>query len=364
MLLTDSTLERLQRSLAAHFDPYTGSPYWLDRQRELGIDARVDVRSLADLALFGPLDRGAWAQRPLRELVPATVWARREELVLSETGGTTGHPVRCVFTPSEFRSAFGDPFVAAARQRGFPLGGQWLFVGPSGPHVIGRAAALFARLLGSLEPFGVDFDPRWARSQAPGSLGERLYLEHVLDQALDVLSRERPDVLFTTPPVALALAAELSDADRAGLRGLHLGGLPIDPEQYAAIRAEYQHAVVLPGYGNSSFGVLMEARGPRQRSAPRDELHLDYFSRTAGPLVRIVEEVEGRVRLDRDVDVGEAGRVVMTRCNESCFLPNCVERDRAEVVAADRALVECGWSERGVRDPRPIESAEGKRGLY
>ncbi len=361
MLLTDPTLERLHRSLAAHFDPRTGSPYWLERQRELGFDVRADVRTVTDLAAFGPLDRGAWAERPLEELVPRPVWALRRDLVLSETGGTTGRPVRCVFTSSEFRASFGEPFVAAARARGFPVAGTWLFIGPSGPHVIGRAAALFARLLGGLEPFSVDFDPRWARAQAPGSLGERLYLEHVLDQALDVLGRERADVLFTTPPVARALAGELSAHERAAIRGVHLGGMAIEPEAYAAIRAHFPNAVVLPGYGNSSFGVLMEVREPAREGG---ELHLDYFPRRDGPLVRVVEDSGDEVHLDRDVEVGKRGRVVFNRFDESFFLPNAVERDRAEVLAADARSLEPGWAERGVRDPRPVVAAEVERGLY
>ena len=359
MLLTEPTLERLRRCIAAHFDPRTGSPYWLERERALGVDVRGSVRAPEDLELFGPFDRRAWVERPLEEFVPRPLWERREELLVSETGGTTGRPVRCVFTPEELRASFGEPFVTAARARGFPTGGQWLFVGPSGPHVIGRAAALFARTLGALEPFCVDFDPRWARAQERGSLGERLYVEHVLDQALDVLARERVDILFTTPPVALALATELSDAQLAALRGVHVGGMVIDPESYRAIRAAFANAVVLPGYGNSSFGVLMEVADAGERGEP---LHLDYFARSGGPHVRIVEESGGDVQLDRDVVVGACGRVVMTRFDESFLLPNVVERDRAEAIVARPRLVELGWAERGVRNPWPVARGEREGG--
>lgn len=35
-----------------HFNPATGSPFWLERARTLDFDPRTDVRTLADLALF------------------------------------------------------------------------------------------------------------------------------------------------------------------------------------------------------------------------------------------------------------------------------------------------------------------------
>ncbi len=361
MLLTDATVERLQRCLQAHFHPRTGSPYWLERQRELGLDVRRDVRTPEDLALLGALDRRAWSERPLEELVPRAAWDLRAELVLSETGGTTDRPVRCAFAPEDLLACFGEPFLAAARARGFPAGGRWLYVGPSGPHVMGKAAALFARLLGSLEPFAVDFDPRWARAQVPGSLGERVYLEHVLDQALDVLARERADVLFTTPPVALALGEALDAPARGALRGIHLGGMALAPEAYRALRAAFPAAVVLPGYGNSAFGVLMEAADPRGAAGP---WHLDYLARPGGPLVRVVEETDGDVRLDRDAADGAVGRVVMSRFDDVFFLPNSVERDRAEALPASPELAARGWCARGVRDPRPVVAAEREGGLY
>ena len=58
-----------------------------------------------------------------------------------------------------------------------------------------------------MDPFSVDFDPRWAKKLADGSLARRRYLDHVTAQALDVLEREEVGVLFTTPPALAALAA-------------------------------------------------------------------------------------------------------------------------------------------------------------
>ena len=73
-----------------------------------------------------------------------------------------------------------------------------------------------ARQTGSMDPFSVDFDPRWAKRLADGSLARQRYLDHVTDQALDVLEREDVGVLFTTPP---ALAALARAHDRPAARG-------------------------------------------------------------------------------------------------------------------------------------------------
>ncbi len=271
--LTDTSL---RAAIEAHFHPNSGTPYWLDWQTTVGIDARHEVRTLDDLHILGEFEREAWTERPLSDFVPRALWEDRAGLVLAETGGTSGRPVRCVFTRSEFEQGFGAPYMAASAARDFPRSGEWLFVGPTGPHVIGRAAGLLARLHGAMQPYAVDFDPRWARAQVEGSFGQVHYTRHVLIQALDILEREGVDVLFVTPPLALALATELDDDRRARIRGLHLGGMAVTSDTYRAIRAAFSRACVLPGYGNSMFGLMIEAAEPTPDLD--GTLHLDYVS--------------------------------------------------------------------------------------
>lgn len=361
----DPTTEALRRAVAAHFDPRTGSPYWLRRERELDLDARARVRALEDLRELGPCDPRDLLAHPLEELVPRGAWVRRAELRLAESGGTTGRPTRCVYTEAEFHAAFGEPFRRVAEALGLPRGVGWLFVGPSGPHPIAEAARLFARERDALEPFRVDLDPRWARAQTPGSLGEALYREHVLDQALDVIARERPGALFATPPVARALAHELGQAERLAVRALHLGGMAIAPEEELALRRAFPSAIVLAGYGNSMFGLLMEAgwrpRGDPASWAPRE---LDYFPLPGRLHVRVAREDEGDPALAPDVKPGQRGRVVLSRLDETFLLPNAVERDRATAVRAPEVLRALGFAPTGVRDPRPVRAEELEGGLY
>jgi hypothetical protein len=262
-----------------------------------------------------------------------------------------------VFTRSEFRLGFGDPFLAVSRDRQFPAGLGWLFVGPSGPHVIAAAAKLLARLHDSLEPFSVDLDPRWARAQEPGSLGDRLYRRQILGQALDLIAREAPGVLFATPPLALELGRLLSRPERDAVRGVHLGGMALCIEEYRTIRELYRRAVVLPGYGNSMFGLLMGGSDP-------EEAHLDYFPLPGRLHVQVVSEASGQPDLDQPLGPGGTGRVVLSRLDRSCFLPNLVERDRATVAGAGPRALRQGLLALGLRDPHPVAEREARRGLY
>jgi hypothetical protein len=352
----------LCRALASHLDPDQGTPFWLDRQRALGFSIRDEVRTTADLPRLGPLDRAQLLERPLLDLLPRRLHDRLPELILAETGGTAGRPLRAVFTPAEFEAGFGTPFFAVSEPRGFPRGGGWLFVGPSGPHVIAQAARLLARGHGALEPFAVDLDPRWARAQTPGSLGSRLYGQHVLDQALDLLAREPIQVLFVTPPLAQELAGALSATARRAIRGIHLGGLAVDGATLAALGDAFPEAVLLPGYGNSLLGILMQVDAP----APRADggLDLDYYPLAGRLQVSVVREAGGVPRLDEPVAPGEEGRVVLARLDESFLLANLVERDVATRVAAPPAAQALGFAPLGLRNPRPSVAEQATHGLY
>jgi hypothetical protein len=264
--------DRLRELLALHFHPEHGSAYWLRRQEALGWDVCDRVRSPADLWLLGPMPLNDLRRFPLGDFIPRVFHHHLARFLVGETGGTSGSPLATAYRDDEFQAAFVTPFLQAARAAGFPRGLPWLWVGPSGPHVIGKATREVARRMDSPDPFSVDFDPRWVKKLADGSLARRRYLDHVLGQALDVLDREDVGVLFTTPPVLTALAERLTDRRREAIRGVHYGGLSVTAEEVNRFRASFPKAVHLSGYGNTLFGVLMEAvDGPRTA--------LDYFPR-------------------------------------------------------------------------------------
>jgi hypothetical protein len=247
-----------------------------------------------------------------------------------------------------------------AEATGFPRALPWLWVGPSGPHVIGKAVRELARQTGSMDPFSVDFDPRWAKRLADGSFGRQRYLDHVTDQALDVLEREEVGVLFTTPPALDALARRMSDRQREAIRGVHYGGLSIPAETVNRFREVFPHAVHLAGYGNTLFGVVMEV-------ADTQRLALDYYPPGDRLRFRVVDAAGSSDSWPpAPVERGQRGRVVFDRLDESCLLVGVRERDEAERIAPSDEALALGCDADGLRDPAPPAALAGglRLGLY
>ncbi|MCP4249947.1 MAG: long-chain fatty acid--CoA ligase, partial [bacterium] len=250
---------RLRDVLAIHFEPEQGAPYWLDRAKELGFDPREKIKRVADLHRLGTMDPKDLATHQLEEFLPRPLLDRKCELIIAQTGGTLGQPAWTAYQENEFRAAFVEPFVVAAGHLRFPAGGTWLFAGPSGPHIIGRAAEAIARSTGSMTPFSVDFDPRWARKLASGSFAAERYLHHIVDQSLAILESQEITVLFSTPVVIRALARCLRPEQRRRIRGVHYGGMAIESSEMEEFQTEiFPKAVHLSGYGNTLFGCCLE----------------------------------------------------------------------------------------------------------
>jgi hypothetical protein len=317
-----------------------------------------------DLWQLGPTLLEDLRRYPLRAWVPRAWHSQWPRFVIGETAGTSGAPRATAYRADEFQAAFITPFLRVAESTGFPHGEPWLWVGPSGPHIIGKVVRELARQTGSLDPFSVDFDPRWAKRLAEGSLARQRYLDHVTSQALDVFEREDVGVLFITPPALAALTPRLSDRQREAIHGIHYGGMSLTPETVNQFRAAFPNAVHLAGYGNTLFGVVMEvADSPRQA--------LDYFPLDGRVQFHLVDwpaesEPDPADWPPRECPHGQAGRVLFHRFDESCLLVNVLERDQAERVAPSAAVRALGGKADGLRNPQPAAALTGRLqlGLY
>jgi hypothetical protein len=350
--------DRLRDLLALHFHPEHGCRYWLKRQDALGLDVCDRVRAMDDLWLLGPTDQDDLRRFSVRDFIPAAFHHQLHRFVVGETGGATGAPRLTAYRDDEFQAAFVSPFLEVAAAVGFPRGEPWLWVGPSGPHVIGKVVRELARRTGSMDPFSVDFDPRWARRLAGGSLARQRYLDHVVEQAVDVMAREDVGVLFITPPALAALQRRLTDRQRERVHGVHYGGMALAADEVNAFRAAFPNAVHLAGYGNTLFGVVMEvADGPRQA--------LDYFPLGNDRLrFHVVEEVAGGWP-PRVLAENQTGRVLFHRLDESCLLVGVVERDAAGRIAPSPAARRLGAGY-GLRNPHPAAELRAvvREGIY
>ena len=330
----ESLEQRVRRVAQAHLDPEHGSAFWIQRAASRGVEA-AEVQSLADLRRLGPTSAENLRSRPLMDFVPRKLHARAAELVIGQTGGTTGHPAWTVYLPEEFDEAFVQPFIAAADHVGFPRGENWLFVGPSGPHIIGQAARAIARSFGSAEPFSVDFDPRWARKLPAESFAASRYLRHVTEQAMAVLDQQPIGVLFATPPALLALADAMTAEQRDRIRGVHYGGLAVGAQVLERLQLQsFPAAVHLAGYGNTLLGCCPELSNRLGRN-------LDYFPLGQRLILQTVDE---------DGQPASRGRVSATRLDESFLIVDLPERDHAEQV--DRPdTAPAGFELAGLRNP-------------
>ena len=361
----ESISDRLQRVMAIHFDPASGTPFWLDRAAALRIDPLRQVHTLEDLAIFGDLTADELRKHPLLHYIPRRFHHRLDQFIIGQTAGTTSMSaaigssasgasgIWSAYLSDEFDEAFVLPFVEAAAHVRFPANEQWLFIGPSGPHIIGKVVRHLATALGSLDPFSVDFDPRWVKKLPEESVARQRYLDHVIAQSMAVIQTQPISVLFTTPPVLEALSRVMTDAQRKRIQGVHYGGMAISLQQMHRFQTElFPRAIHLSGYGNTLMGCCLELSTQPSRS-------LDYFPLGTRLLLEVIDEDGSLAR------AGTTGRVRLTRLDESMLIIRLLERDYA-IAVSPPADAPCEFTMPGLRNPGPRQADAPKlaTGLY
>jgi phenylacetate-coenzyme A ligase PaaK-like adenylate-forming protein len=343
--------EWVRHVVDVHFHPVHGTPFWIERAKELGIDARSAIRRYDDLALLGFFPIDVLRTRNVLDFLPAAVAKDRSKLRIDETGGTTGPPariaVRDFYEPvNVFMNWYLDEVV------GFPRGGNWLFIGPTGPHAVAESVRQMARTRGGMSYF-IDLDPRFIKllyqQQDMKTVG--LYMKHIRAQAYGILETQQIDVLASTPILLQALAPELKERGYQ-FSGVMYGGTQLSPDLYQLLRTEYfpkaAHTAI---YGNTLLGGALLA--PPQQ----DDRAVVYYP--IEPLVKF--DVVDPKQPDRRVGIGETGQICATVLSEERFLPRVLERDQAERWGTLPAL---GWE--GVANVRPLAKMAGgaTEGVY
>jgi len=306
-----------------HFDPATGSPYWLRRAASLDFDPLTDVETAADLQRF-PDVSADWSTVPAQDLLPRRRAGAPAPCVF-ESGGTMGRPKRIVETSSRGHGVAWVDRVLAGHP-GFPGAGDghWLHIGPTGPHIVGRSMGRLAALRSAF-CFYVDFDPRWVKRLAAEGRRDEVarYVDHVVDQALAVLADQDVSVIFATPPVLEAICARPAalEAVRARARGLIWSGTSIGAETLRLLEEEiFPGATIVGLYGNSLMGIAPQR--PRLAGDQQPCVFAPFHPRA---LVEVVDPGDPA----RVVGYGQRGRVRLSLLTADLFLPNVVERDGA-----------------------------------
>jgi hypothetical protein len=305
--------------VAWHFDPATGSPFWLERAKGLGFDPRREVKGYADLSKFGFFEDEWLRGGPVRRWVPKGQAGK--PVSVFETGGSTGVP-KSRANIDDFKLDY-EAFSATIPDEFFPKGSDWLMVGPSGPRRLRLAIEHLAQHRGGI-CFMVDLDPRWVIKLIKKGQHDQAeaYKQHVIDQALTVLrAHDNIRCLFTTPKLLEALAEKVS-IKKAGITGVFCGGTEMTPQFHRFATEELlEGAYFAPTYGNTLMGLATHR--PRKDGDTWDVI---YYP----PSPRAMIEVVDADQPDRLVEYGQTGRVRLTTLTRDFFMPRFLERDEAE----------------------------------
>ncbi|WP_278262542.1 phenazine antibiotic biosynthesis protein [Nocardia sp. AG03] len=316
--------ELVQEAMRWHFDPETGSPFWLELAKKLEFDPRKDIRTIEDLTKF-PNIADELRQVRIEDLVPRGYGELRDLAqppVVAESGGTTGAPKR-VFMLPDVREQSWAWYYHRLVDHGIAHGAHWLGVMPAGPHMAGVLAQDTAWRFRSVF-FTLDLDPRWVkRSVGRGAAEEtRAYITHLVDQIEWILTSQDIRVMVVTPPLieALCRREHLVDLVNAKVETIIYGGTSMDEDTRHLFRTEVFSGVNFVSIFGSTmiFCAMPERPGAAVTDTP-------VFDPPAPFSVFSVIDPE----TGKNVAYGERGQVLTHHITRNLFLPNNLDRDTA-----------------------------------
>jgi hypothetical protein len=350
-----------------HFNPETGTPFWLEKAKSFDFNPLTDVKSFDDIKRF-PIFEDDWLRGgPVRKWVPKA-YANRGVYVF-ETGGTTGLPKSRIVI-DDFKIDY-EMMSDTLPDKSFPRGSNWLMLGPSGPRRLRLAIEHLAQYRGGIS-FCVDLDPRWVvKCIKDRKIAEaNAYKEHCIDQALSILAGGHEiKCMFTTPKLLAALdealrSGRLEDKYRSlgkaipagglrsikstGIIGIFSGGTEFTPQ---FTREAYEEMLdngdvyMTPTYGNTLMGLACS-----KPIGPEDGFKISYYA----PQPRAVIQVVNPKDFDDIVPYGGTGRVLLTTLTKEFFVPRFPERDEGE---REPPFEKYPWD--GVSGVRPFSELAG-----
>jgi phenylacetate-coenzyme A ligase PaaK-like adenylate-forming protein len=317
-------------TVAWHFHESTGCPFWLEYRSQLKFNPLTDVRCFDDLKKF-PAFEDEWLRGgPVRRWVPKAL--ADKPVYVFETGGTTGVP-KSRIAIEDFRIDY-SLFSDTLPEKYFPLGANWLMLGPSGPRRLRLAVEHLAQHRGGIS-FCIDLDPRWVIKLIKKGWMEQLeaYKQHCIDQAITILGAGHDvQCMFGTPKLIEALCLALEERGSSlremGITGIFSGGTEFTPqwtrfcvEELFGGPPEVSGIYMTPTYGNTLMGLACS-----KPVTAADGYKISYYA----PQPRAVVEVVDFDDSDRLVGYGETGRAKLTTLTKEFFMPGFLERDEGE----------------------------------
>jgi acyl-CoA synthetase (AMP-forming)/AMP-acid ligase II len=346
--------EFVRAAMEWHFNPETGSAYWLRKAKTLPFDPRADVKSMKDLALF-PNFINELREVLVEDLIPRGYGANPGIVGVYESGGTTGAPKRVVLL-RDWWDRYMTWMHANLDAKEFPRNVNWLSALPSGPHLVGETATRLAADRGGIT-FCVDMDPRWVKKLiAVGKADEaNAYAEHLVEQFTFLLRTQDVGVVMVSPPLLERIARDddLVDMINEKVQVLFWGGAHMDADTRYLYRTE-----VFPGVKlQSLYGSTMILGSINERAGLTDDVPCIFDAPGPFVTIRVIDPGTGRT-----VDYGTRGQVVMNHVSKNWLLPNNLERDVATRVNPPPGQV--GDSVADVSSVASFESEAVIEGVY
>lgn len=314
--------EHVREIVQWHFSPETGCPFWLEFAAKLSFDPRKEIHGYDDLKKLGHFEDEWLRGGPVRRWVPKGLAGK--PVYVFETGGSTGVP-KSRININDFQTDY-ELFSETLSTESFPLGSDWLMLGPTGPRRLRLAIEHLAQHRGGIA-FFVDLDPRWVNKLIKASKWQELdeYKRHVIDQGLNILrAHENIKCVFTTPKLLEALCEKINLV-KYGITGIFCGGTEMNAQFHRFAREELVPGVdFVPTYGNTLMGLACH-----KPFDPKDNYAITYYP----PAPRAVFEIVDPDNTDKRVDYGETGRVMLTTLTKEFFMPRFLERDEGERAA-------------------------------
>ncbi|MEM7383718.1 MAG: hypothetical protein AAF514_02130, partial [Verrucomicrobiota bacterium] len=301
--------EHTREMVKWHFSPETGCPFWLDWARD-NWDPREKIHCFADMAQF-PHFQDEWLRDVTNERWVPKAFEGKPFHVF-ETGGTTGLPKQRVSWEDHLIDY--TEFSNTLSEKGFPKGGNWLMVGPTGPRRLRLAIEHLAHVRGGSCYF-VDLDPRWVKKLIKRKEIDQVerYQRHAIDQAVEILKHRDIKCLFTTPRLLESLAERVSLPGQ-GICGCFCGGTTMTPQMVRFLTEEVLEgkAEFVPTYGNTLMGLACSIP-----LSPEDNYSITYYAPQPRATLRIVDPDDTKVTKEYD----EYGRVELTTMTKEFFMP-------------------------------------------
>jgi len=305
--------ENLERILKIHFDEKNGSEYWLKIKKNLNFDPLKDINDVKDLDLFGFMDPNILRKYPVEIFIPKMLLKNKSELIIGSSGGRTGKPKWVAYGKETYEYNLKMLNELMDRKK-IPKGLNFLYVGPTGPHLFGKRVFDLCRLRNGLF-YSIDFDPRWVRKLK--TTERKKYIDHLVEQTIDIIESQEIGILFTTPSMLTRFAQE-ERITNSELKAIGFSGTPMKPDEYKFFVEEAFPDVTFVGYfGNALFGVSIEVAV------------VDYQIVYQPPEPYAVFEVRDPENPESVVEYGSRGQLLGRRLSPEFFIPAFLESDIA-----------------------------------